>query len=78
MHLHGRKRSKTIKNHEKVPFSSSIREAHEEKGRKEFVGQQLGVFQRTFTSFTLVAHVEKSTKTTKFLMSNHLGVTLNR
>ena len=34
----------------KVPFSSCTREAHEEKRRKKFVGQRLGVTPKSWST----------------------------
>ena len=43
MHSHSRKWQKTFKKDEKVPFARGTREVYEEKQRKKFVGQRLGV-----------------------------------
>ena len=70
----------------KVPFSSCVQEAYEQKRRKKFVGKRLGVTPKSWLTpnswlliwnfviytFSCVEHVEKSTKTTKFQMSNQL------
>ena len=76
-----------LKMSKKVPFSSCTREANVRLTKKKVCWSGIGsiVFQRTFTSFTCIAHVEKSTKTTKLQMSNQplgvnqlLGVAPNR